>query len=92
MLPVPTLRALSHPQSEPASSPAPGHNDTFVVQTPGGVFHVCYDSDAEVSQLGGVVPLAQFLQVSGLFTDWVEDAPLSYASNRALAVRDVLGT
>jgi len=92
MLPIPTLRALAHPQGEPASSPSPGQNDTFVVQTPGGVFHVTYDSDAEVSHLGGVVPFAQFMQASGLFTDWVDDTPLSYASNRALSVRDVLGT
>jgi hypothetical protein len=63
-----------------------------VVQTPGGIFHVNYDSEAEVSHLGGVVPLAQFMQASGLFSDWVDDAPLRYDSNRALAVRDVLGT
>lgn len=92
MLQIPTLRSLSHPQGEVSGLPSPGQNDTFAVQTPGGVFHVTYDSNAEVSHLGGVVPFAQFLQASGLFADWVSDSPLSYASNRALAVRDVLGT
>lgn len=67
-------------------------NDTFAVETPGGVFHVTYDTEAAVSHLGGAVPLAQFLQASGLFDAWVADSPLSYASNRALDVRDVLGS
>jgi hypothetical protein len=92
MMLVPTLLELSHPQGESSSNPAVSQNDTFAVQTPGGVFHVTYDTEAEVSHLGGVVPFAQFLQASGLFDEWVSDAPLSYSSNRALAVRDVLGT
>ena len=46
----------------------------------------------QVSALGGMVPFAQFLQVSGLFDGLVADAPLSYASNHAPDVRDVLGT
>lgn len=69
-----------------------GQKDTFSMQTPGGVFHVTYDSKAEVSHLGGMVPFAQLIQASGLFAGWVADAPLSYASNRALGVRDILGT
>jgi len=69
-----------------------GQNDTFVVHTPGGVFHVNYDTEAEVSHLGGIVPFAQFLQASGLFAGLVADSPLTYASNRALGVTDILGT
>jgi len=92
MLPVPTLQELPHLAGDPPSAPSAGQNDTFVVHTPGGVFHVHYDTEAEVSHLGGVVPLAQFLQASGLFSDWVADSPLSYASNRALGVVDILGT
>jgi hypothetical protein len=61
-----------------------GQNDTFVVHTPGGVFHVNYDTDAEVSHLGGIVPFAQFLQASGLFAGLVADSPLTYASNHNL--------
>lgn len=92
MLLVPTLREMVHPQGEPSSQSLPGQNDTFAIQTPGGMFHVTYDTQAEVSHLGGVVPFAQFLQASGLFEAWVSDSPLSYSSNRALAVRDILGT
>lgn len=92
MLPVPSLQELLHPEGDPSSSPPVGQNDTFVVHTPGGVFHVSYDTEAEVSHLGGMVPFAQFMQASGLFAGWVNDAPLSYASNRALGVVDILGT
>lgn len=92
MLPVPTIQDLIHPPGDAPSSPVVGQNDTFAVSTPGGIFHVTYDTDAAVSHLGGVVPFAQFLQASGLFDGWVADAPLSYASNRALEVRDVLGS
>lgn len=69
-----------------------GEDETFAINTPGGVFHVRYDASAEVSHLGGAVPFAQFLKASALFDDWVQEAPLSYASNRAHSVRDVLGT
>lgn len=92
MLQLPTIQDLIHHLGESPSSPAPGQNDTFAVATPGGIFHVTYDTEAEVSHLGGVVPFAQFLQASGLFSGWVADAPLSYASNRALDVRDILGS
>ena len=92
MLPIPTFQSLIHPQGESPSSSSPGHNGAFAVQTPGGVFHVTYDTDAEVSHLGGSVAFAQFLQASGLFADWVADSPLRYDSNRALEVRDVLGS
>ena len=67
MLPVLTFQDLIHPQGETPSSPVVGQNDTFAVSTPGGIFHVTYDTEAAVSHLGGVVPFAQFLQASGLF-------------------------
>lgn len=92
MLPVPTLLELIHPLGESQPPPTLGQSDTFAVHTPGGLFHVRYDAEAEVSHLGGVVPFAQFLKASALFDDWVSDAPLRYSSNRALDVRDVLGT
>jgi hypothetical protein len=92
MLTLPPAGFPVHPKGEQHSTHEPCHSDTFVVQTPGGVFHVTYDTEAEVSHLGGVVPFAQFLQASGLFTTWVDNSPLCYASNRALSVRDILGT
>ena len=91
-MPSTPTEMTTHPAGEQNSATTPSQNDTFVIHTPGGVFHVTYDTSAEVSQLGGVAPFAQFLQVSGLLSRWVESAPLSYASNRALGVRDILGT
>lgn len=58
----------------------------------GGVFHVRFDPEMQVSALGGMVFFAQFLKLNCLFDGWIADAPLSYASNRAHDVRDVLGT
>lgn len=92
MLPSPTLRQNTHPVGEPTVGVPVGHGDTFPVRTAGGIFHVRYDPDARVSATGGVVPFAQFLAASRLFTEWVAEAPLSYASNRAHEVTDVLGT
>lgn len=89
---VPSLISATHLPGEPPDVRDAGHSDTFPVTTAGGVFHVRFDPDMQVSALGGMVPFAQFLQVSGLFDGWVADAPLSYASNRAHDVRDVLGT
>lgn len=92
MLPVPSLRDLSHPSGESPPPLGSDQNDTFAMHTPGGVFQVVFDAQAEVSLLGGTVPFAQFLQASGLFEEWVSDSPLCYSSNRALSVREVLGT
>jgi hypothetical protein len=60
MLPSPTLQEIIHPTGESTSSLTAGQKDTFVVDTPGGVFHVSYDAESEVSHLGGMVPFAQF--------------------------------
>jgi hypothetical protein len=92
MLPSPTLLHIAHPEGDlPVAVPV-GHGDTFPIHTAGGVFHVRYDPDERVSATGGAVPFAQFLQASRLFVDWVSQAPLSYASNRAHEVQEVLGT
>lgn len=92
MLPSPTLRQIAHPEGEPAVATPAGHGDTFPIRTAGGIFQVRYDPDSRVSANGGVVPFAQFLEASRLFERWIAEAPLSYASNRAHEVSDVLGT
>jgi hypothetical protein len=92
MLLSPTLFEIAHPPGEPPSTPAPGQGDTFPITTAGGVFQVQYLPDARVSAQGGMVPFAHFLEVSKVFTEWVEDSPLEYASNRAHTPTDVLGT
>jgi|CXWL01.1.fsa_nt_gi hypothetical protein len=92
MLPSQTLLQIAHPEGEVSATLAPCQSDTFPINTAGGIFHVRFDPDARVSAQGGMVPFAQFLQASQLFARWVADAPLSYASNRAHDVIDVLGT
>lgn len=87
---IPALQA--HPLGEPADPQTIGHNDTFSITTPGGVFQVRYEPDAAVSQLAGLVPFAQFLHASELFDAWLADAPLHYTGHRAHGSRDVLGT
>ncbi len=69
-----------------------GHKDTFPIETQGGIFHVRWDTDTRVSAVGGVVPLAQFLEATKLFDGWVSDCPLHFTSNRAHDKRDILGT
>jgi hypothetical protein len=73
-------------------SPAIGQKDTFPIETMGGIFHVRWDTAAQVSSVGGVAHFAQFLEATKLFDEWVSDCPLSYESNRAHDKRDILGT
>ena len=61
--------------------------DTFA-----GKVHVKWMPGAAVSSLGQMPFFIEFLKVSGLFDQWVEDCPLSYTSNNAPLKRDVLGT
>lgn len=62
------------------------------VQTPGGVFEVHWNSEGKATAMGQLVFFAEFLQVSGLFEDWLKSCPLRYSSPNAPQVRDVLGT
>ena len=92
MLPPSTPSAPRHPQGECVGRVPAGQNDTFSVQTAGGLFHVRWDHDSRISANGGMVHFAQFLEAAKVFDDWAADCPLSYESNRAHDVRDILGT
>lgn len=81
-----------HLSGEVPSTPPPGQTDTFPIATAGGLFHVRWETDPKVSANGGMAHFAHFLEVSRVFDDWVRECPLSYGSNRAHDVRDVLGT
>lgn len=81
-----------HPVGESAPSLRPGHVDTIPIETPGGVFHVRLDPDAQVSQYGGLIPFLQFLQASGLLAAWEDDCPLRRTSPNASSLRALLGT
>jgi len=42
--------------------------------------------------MGQLAFFAEFLEVSGLFSRWVADCPLTYTSPNAPAIVDILGT
>jgi hypothetical protein len=60
--------------------------------TPGGRFQVRWDEEGSATALGQLAFFAEFLEVSGLFSRWVEGCPMAYTSPNAPAVTDVLGT
>ena len=60
--------------------------------TPGGRFQVRWDEEGSATALGQLAFFAEFLDVSGLFSRWVEGCPMVYTSPNAPAVVDVLGT
>jgi len=62
------------------------------VSTPGGRFHVRWDEGGSATALGQLPFFAEFLEVSGLFTRWVDGCPMDYTSPNAPKVVDVLGT
>jgi hypothetical protein len=64
----------------------------MVVATPGGRFQVRWDEGGSATALGQLVFFAEFLDVSGLFSRWVEKCPMKYASPNAPSVENVLGT
>lgn len=67
-------------------------DEAMVVETMGGRIHVQWDQSAQATPHGQLVFFAEFLNVAGVFDDWVDACPLSYTSGNASDKRDVLGT
>ncbi len=65
---------------------------SLAVDTIGRRVHVEWDPTAPVTPFGQLVFFCQFLATAGLYSEWVRQCPLRYASPNAPAVRDVLGT
>lgn len=92
-------RLLGQAKLSPISRPEPCEQTASedaawpcMVDAPGGRFRARFTPDLPVSPLAAPVFFAQFLAASGVFDALVSDTPLCYASNRAHAPRDVLGT
>ena len=84
-------------QTNQACQEAIGHfeqvaNKATRVQTPGGVFEVQWNREGKATAMGQLAFFAEFLQVSGLFENWLQSCPLRYTSPNAPEVVDVLGT
>ena len=62
------------------------------IKTHSGTLHWDFSEHTPVTLHGHLPFFAQFLETGNLFSDWVEDAPLAYASNNAPKPKDVLGT
>lgn len=86
----------SHPEGEASHALEPARQEVAIpslpVDTVGRRIHVEWDPLAPVTPLGQLVFFCQFLGASGLYSDWIQNCPLRYASPNAPAVRDVLGT
>jgi hypothetical protein len=64
----------------------------LVVDTHGRRFHVEWDPHAPVTPLGQRVFFTQFLATAGLWRDRVQSCPLTFTSNNAPLLPDLLGT
>jgi hypothetical protein len=62
------------------------------LQTASGQLKVRWDAEAHSTALGQMAFFTEFLTVTGLFDQWVEDCPLDYKSPNGSSRRDVLGT
>ena len=69
-----------------------GDGEDMRVSTPGGVFHVRWDSRGGATAMGQLPFFAEYLDATGLFEDWIGGCPLSYVSPNAPKLIDVLGT
>lgn len=65
---------------------------TFNIPVFGGQLDVNWNSNAQVTQWGGLAYFISYLKTSGQFNRLVEDAPFHYTSPNAPDVRDVVGT
>src|ERR1035438_812810 len=87
-------KALSkiHPEGESDSGDVEAPETVLSLDTFAGKIQLRWAPDAGVSSLGLMPFFIEFLKVSGLFENWVEDCPLQFTSPNAPRKRDVLGT
>ena len=86
--------------SEPAALHPPGDADgermaypePHRVETPGGPVYVRWEQDPDISGQGLLTYFIEFLHVSGLWADFVQQCPLRYTSPNAPTKEEILGT
>ena len=62
------------------------------VQTMGGRVQVRWETESAATPMGQLAYFIEFLNLTGLWSRWLEDCPLSYTSPNAPAKAEVLGT
>jgi len=83
--------AALHPAGE-ANGERIAFPEPHRVETPGGPVYVRWEQDPDVSGQGLLTYFIEFLHVSGLWSDFVEQCPLLYTSPNAPKKEEVLGT
>jgi len=58
----------------------------------GGRIQVRWNDEAAVTPFGQMAFFIEFLNLTGLLQDWIDDRPLTYLSPNAPTKRDLLGT
>lgn len=81
------VHPLGEQNSEPLGYPAPHR-----VETPGGPMQVRWEEDSGISAHGMLTYFMEFLQVSGIWDEFVKQCPLSYTSPNAPTKAEILGT
>ena len=71
-----------HPQGESPQAPAGASEATASLDTYAGRVQIPWAPYEEVTPLGQMPFLIDYLKQAGLFDPFVQDAPLSYASNK----------
>ena len=69
-----------------------GNGEDMPLSTPRGVFQVRWDERGGATAMGQLSFFAEYLNVTGLFEDWIGGCPLSCVSPNAPNLIDVLGT
>src|SRR6266513_2953810 len=82
----------AHPEGEQQKEEIQPPETALSLDTFAGKIQFRWAPEAEVSSLGQMPFLIEFLKTSGLFENWVNDCPLGYTSANAPQKRDVLGT
>jgi len=87
--------ATLHPQGEeklPAKTAIASAVEAIEVDTFDGKVHMEWDPDAMVTPIGQLPFFIQFLKIGNRFLPWIEDSPLTYASNNAPKKINLLGS
>jgi len=81
-----------HPKGDTEPNLKKREISALVAETFDGKIHIEWDPQAQVTPLGQLPFFIQFLKMGHLFAPWVDECPLTYASNNAPKKVNVLGS